>query len=70
MVTSFIELTVRIPEDIKTLQKSIEIELSKHGKPLRWAITKVDIEKQIAQVNLLLSKILIDKYKVVLNLTI
>ena len=56
MVTSFIELTVRIPEDIKTLQKSIEIELSKHGKPLRWAITKLDIEKQIAQVEAVVIK--------------
>lgn len=45
MVTDFISLEIDLQKDIAELQKSVEFELQKYGKPLRWAITTVDCEK-------------------------
>ena len=56
MVTDFIEITIKIPKYIKTFQKNIEIELLKYGKPLRWAITKVNIQKKTAQLEAVIIK--------------
>ncbi len=45
MITDFISLEIDLQKDIAELQKSVEFELQKYGKPLRWAITAVDSEK-------------------------
>jgi hypothetical protein len=42
MTTHFIEAELDLTEQPVTLQQEIEAELAKRGKPLRWAITKVD----------------------------
>ena len=55
-MTYFIEVTIKIPENIKTFQKNIQIELLKYGQPLRWAITKVDIHKKTAQLEAVVIK--------------
>lgn len=46
MTTHFIEAEIDLQEDTQALQKAIETELSTQGETLRWAITKVDQEKQ------------------------
>ncbi|MEL7246289.1 MAG: hypothetical protein AAF063_31470 [Cyanobacteria bacterium J06643_5] len=45
MITDFISLEIDLEDDIKQLQNSVELELNKYGKPLRWAITAVDYGK-------------------------
>ena len=45
MITDFISFEIDLEDDIKQLQNSVELELHKYGKPLRWAITAVDSEK-------------------------
>ncbi len=46
MITDFISLEINLQKDIAELQKSVDFELQKYGKPLRWAITAVDYEKE------------------------
>jgi hypothetical protein len=50
MTTHFITAEINLQETPIKLQQEIETELQKRGKPLRWAITKVDTEKQTATV--------------------
>lgn len=50
MTTHFITAEIDLSEDPLTIQKTIESELEKTGKPLRWAITKVDSDTQKGQV--------------------
>ncbi len=45
MITDFISLEIDLQKDIAELQKSVDFELEKYGKPLRWAITSVDCKK-------------------------
>ncbi|MEA5596655.1 hypothetical protein [Rivularia sp. UHCC 0363] len=45
MITHFISTEINLAENTAQLQKSVEAELHKYGKPLRWAITAVDSEK-------------------------
>jgi hypothetical protein len=42
MTTHFITAEIEINENQEAIAKTIEQELSKHGEPLRWAITSVD----------------------------
>lgn len=50
MTTHFINAEIDLQESPKKLQQEIEKELEKRGIPLRWAVTKVDIERQKALV--------------------
>lgn len=50
MTTHFITAEIDIQETPIQLQQAIEAELQKRGEPLRWAITRVDSDRQIAQV--------------------
>jgi len=50
MTTHFITAEIDIQETPVQLQQAIEAELQKRGEPLRWAITRVDSDRQIAQV--------------------
>ncbi|WAL62235.1 hypothetical protein [Thermocoleostomius sinensis] len=57
MVTHFITIDVDLPSSampsrsaIDTLHRSILTELQQWGEPLRWAITDIDMERQKAQI--------------------
>ena len=50
MTTHFITAEINLQETPTQLQQEIEAELQKQGEPLRWAITRVDIQRQKAQV--------------------
>jgi hypothetical protein len=56
MTTHFISAEIDLQENPLQLQKEIEAELEKHGEPLRWAITKVDQEKETVQVEAIVTK--------------
>ncbi|CAN1209136.1 hypothetical protein TUMEXPCC7403_02865 [Tumidithrix helvetica PCC 7403] len=50
MTTHFITAEIDLNEAKPNLVKAISEEISKQGEPLRWAIAAVDLEKQTAQV--------------------
>lgn len=50
MTTHFITAEIDLQETPVELQQAIEAELQKRGEPLRWAVTRVDSDRQIAQV--------------------
>ena len=50
MTTHFINAEIDLQESPAKLNQEIEKELEKRGEPLRWAVTKVDTEKQKAHV--------------------
>ena len=50
MTTHFITAKINLKESPLELQKEIEAKLEKQGEPLRWAITEVDIKKQTAYI--------------------
>ncbi len=50
MTTHFITAEINLQETPIQLQQEIEAELQKRGEPLRWAVTRVDSDRQIAQV--------------------
>ncbi len=45
MITDFVSLEIDLEKDTSELHKSVESELQKYGKPLRWAITAVDSDR-------------------------
>ncbi|MGB3650634.1 MAG: hypothetical protein WBA41_05415 [Rivularia sp. (in: cyanobacteria)] len=56
MITHFISAEIDLQKDIAQLHKSVEAELKKHGKPLRWAITSVDSEREKVFVEAVVTK--------------
>jgi len=56
MTTHFIEAELDLSEQPVTLQKEIETELAKRGKPLRWAITKVDANQKKVQIEAIVTQ--------------
>jgi hypothetical protein len=50
MTTHFITAEIDLQETPVQLQQAIEAELQKRGEPLRWAVTRVDSDRQKAQV--------------------
>jgi hypothetical protein len=57
MTTHFISAEIDLQETPSELQKTIEAELKKQGEPLRWAVTAVDVEKQKATVEAVITKV-------------
>ncbi|MDJ0845650.1 hypothetical protein [Crocosphaera sp.] len=55
MTTHFIEAEIDLQQTPLTV-KAVEATLQQEGKPLRWAITKVDEKKQTAQVEAIVTK--------------
>lgn len=51
MTTHFITAEIDLQESPLQMQKAIEEELQKRGEPLRWAVTAVDVDKQTALVD-------------------
>jgi hypothetical protein len=50
MTTHFISAEVDLHNTAEELHEAIELELQKHGEPLRWAVTDVDVDRQKAVV--------------------
>jgi hypothetical protein len=57
MTTHFISAEIDLQSTPTELQQAIETELKKQGEPLRWAVTEVDVEKQKAQVEAVITKV-------------
>ena len=56
MTTHFITTEIELQETPAQLHKEIEAQLQKQGEPLRWAITNVDVERQKATVEAVVTK--------------
>ncbi len=56
MTTHFITAEIDLQETPLQLQQEIESQLEKEGKPLRWAVTQVNKEKQTATVEAIVTK--------------
>jgi|YNPMSStandDraft_2_1061718.scaffolds.fasta_scaffold42061_1 hypothetical protein len=56
MTTHFISAEVPLTETPQELVKAVEQTIAKEGKPLRWAIAKVDQVKQTAQVEAVVTR--------------
>lgn len=50
MKTHFITVEIELKDSPTEQQTAIEAELQKHGEPLRWAVTSVNVDQQIAYV--------------------
>lgn len=50
MTTHFISAEVDLQATPMELQQAIIAQLKKRGEPLRWAITSVDVERQLCTV--------------------
>lgn len=50
MTTHFIEAEVTLQDSPVKTRGMIETELETWGEPLRWAVTSVDVERQTAHV--------------------
>ena len=48
MNTHFITVEIDLQETPTQMHQVIEAELQKQGEPLRWAVTSVDVERQKA----------------------
>ena len=56
MTTHFISAEIDLESDPAKLNKEIEAKLEREGKPLRWAITEVNKERQTATVEAIVTK--------------
>lgn len=50
MTTYFITVEIDLQATPGQLRQAVEAELQKQGEPLRWAVTRVDVERQKAEV--------------------
>ena len=56
MTTHFITAEIELQETPLQLQQKIESELKQKVEPLRWAVTKIDKEKQTATVEAIVTQ--------------
>ena len=56
MTTHFITAEIELQNTPLQLQQQIESQLEREGEPLRWAVTKVDKDKQTATVEAIVIK--------------
>jgi GTP-binding protein EngB required for normal cell division len=56
MTTHFITAEIDLQETPTELQEQIQNQLQEHGQPLRWAVTKIDQEKQKATIEAVVTK--------------
>jgi hypothetical protein len=54
--TYFLSLEISLPAGTYDVVALIETELSRHGEPLRWAITQVDETTQTATVEAVVTR--------------
>lgn len=50
MVTHFVTLEIALQASPSDMHRSILAELQTWGEPLRWAITAVDSDRQVVQI--------------------
>lgn len=50
MTTHFITTEIDLQETPAAMHSKIEAELQKQGQPLRWAVTNIDVKRQKATV--------------------
>jgi hypothetical protein len=55
MTTHFITAEVDLPDTAEKLHQAIKTELAKQGEPLRWAVTDVDVSRQKALIEAIVS---------------
>ena len=56
MTTHFITAEIDLQEDPAKLNQEIEAKLEQSGKPLRWAVTKIDKQQQTATVEAIVTR--------------
>jgi hypothetical protein len=56
MTTHFITAEIDLQQTPIKLQKAVETELEKQGKPLRWAITEVNTDSKTAKVEAIVTR--------------
>ena len=56
MTTHFITAEIDLTENPVKLNQEIEAKLAEDGKPLRWAVTRVDKQRQKATVEAIVTK--------------
>ncbi|MDX2098259.1 MAG: hypothetical protein SFW36_10830 [Leptolyngbyaceae cyanobacterium bins.59] len=56
MTTHFITAEIDLRQIPLTLPEAIEAKLSEQGEPLRWAITEVDQDQQIAHIEAVITR--------------
>ncbi len=56
MTTHFITAEIDLQESPLALQREVKAELQKRGEPLRWAVTAVDLERQKAIVEAIVTQ--------------
>ncbi|MBW4580603.1 MAG: hypothetical protein KME42_13650 [Tildeniella nuda ZEHNDER 1965/U140] len=56
MTTHFIMAEIALCTSPAAMHQVIEAELQKHGEPLRWAVTDVDVTQQKAIVEAIVTK--------------
>ncbi len=56
MTTHFITAEIDLQETPTELQQQIQNQLEKHGQALRWAVTKIDQEKQKATIEAVVTR--------------
>jgi hypothetical protein len=56
MTTHFITAEIDLQESPVKLNAEIQIKLEQSGKPLRWAVTKIDRHQQTATVEAIVTK--------------
>lgn len=56
MTTHFITAEIDLQKTPLKLQKAIKTELEKQGQPLRWAITEVNPDQNIAKIEAIVTR--------------
>ncbi|WP_250123932.1 hypothetical protein [Chroococcidiopsis sp. CCMEE 29] len=62
MITHFITAEIDLQATPAQLHHAIEDELQKQGEPLRWAVTYVDIERQKATIEAVVTQKMSSEY--------
>jgi hypothetical protein len=56
MTTHFITAEIDLQENPVKLNEEIQARLEQSGKPLRWAVTKIDRDQQTATIEAIVTK--------------
>jgi hypothetical protein len=56
MKTYFVKIEVDLEKNPTDTKNKIEYQLAQQGKALRWAITKIDTETQIAEIEAIVTR--------------
>lgn len=57
MTTHFITAEIPLQETPKALQDAVAEVLNQEGEPLRWAIAELDLEKQTATLEAVVTRV-------------